>query len=374
MTWTPEQTTKMLALQQKIQGLGIKAMPSSIEEGPVVTAYMFTLDLSESINKIIKKSEDLALALGEDKVIVQRVKSKIAIFVPNKERRIIKYDDILYWYMHDEKVKQAKLPIALGVDFHGEKSFIDLADMPHILLTGSTGSGKSVFEAAIISNFVYRYDPDELHLYLVDTKRLDLPLFKSLPHIKQVADSLESYHAMMFNIMPEIRRRNEILQNASCRNIQDYHRLMGGITSMPYIVLMIDEMADLIDQDKLERKIDKEAYEDTPTVHQWIKQCSQIARAAGVHMICCTQRASVKIIDGDTKTNLPCRISLRVATRVDSQVILDEPGAENLLGKGDMLIKRPESDILTRYHGPFVSMDNIQYLVANYNEIRRAFV
>lgn len=372
--YTPEQQTNLLNLIKKMNGLDIDAKPIGIEEGPVVTAYLFDLDAGESISRILKKDEDFALALKVDSVVIQRIKGHVVIFVPNKVRKTINYMDVLYWYMTNTDVQNAKLPIALGVDFHGEKSFIDLCECPHILLTGSTGSGKSVFEASIISNFCYRYSSSELNLYLVDTKKLDLPLFEQLPQVKKVAKDLEEYNAMMFAIMFEIRRRNSILQGASCRNIHDYHALQGNISCMPYIVVIIDEMADLIDIDYIERKADKEAYEGIPTVKGYIKQVTQIARAAGIHLIGCTQRASVKIIDGDTKTNLPCRISLRVATRVDSQVILDEPGAENLLGKGDMLIKRPEVDVLQRFHGPFVSMDDIQNLIYNYNEIRRAFV
>jgi DNA segregation ATPase FtsK/SpoIIIE-like protein len=136
---------------------------------------------------------------------------------------------------------------------------------------------------------------------------------------------------------------------------------------------MIDEMGDLMDIDAIERKADKEKYETTPTIRQWIKQAVQIGRAAGVHIIACTQRASVKVVDGDIKANLPCRIALRLPTEIDSRTILGYPGAENLLGKGDMLIQRPEKDVIERFHGPYVSMDDIQNLVCNYNEIRRAF-
>jgi S-DNA-T family DNA segregation ATPase FtsK/SpoIIIE len=372
--WTPEQTNNMLALVQKLNGLGINAKPSGIENGPVVTAYLFDLDHSESITRILKRAEDFALSLGVDKVIIQRVKDKIAVFIPNEKRSTIDYKDILYWYMKDPEVQKAYLPIALGVDFHGEKSFLDLADMPHILLTGSTGSGKSVFEASILSNFFYRFSPNDLNCYLVDTKRLDLPLFKGMPHVHTVAEDIEQFHAMMYHIMPEIRRRNGVLQTAGVRKIQEYHKMMGGTAGMPYILVMIDELGDLMDIDNIERKADKEKYETTPTVKQWIKQAVQIGRAAGVHIIACTQRASVKVVDGDIKANLPCRISLRLPTQVDSRTILGVSGAENLLGKGDMLVQRPEKDVLERYHGPFVSMEDIQQLVVNYEQIRSMFV
>jgi DNA segregation ATPase FtsK/SpoIIIE, S-DNA-T family len=370
VNYTPEQNNNMLALVQKLNGLGIGAKPSGIEEGPVVTAYMFTLAHDESINRILKRSEDFALGLGVDKVITQRIKDKIVIFIPNADRKVVDYKDILHWYMNDPEVAKMSIPIPLGVNFHGDKSCLDLADMPHCLITGSTGSGKSVFEAAIISSLVYFFNSSELNFYLVDTKQLDLPLFKSLPHVKSVADNLDDFHNMMHYIMPEIRRRNGVMQNAGVRKITEYHTMTGGKENMPFIILMLDEFGDLMDLDSAYRKADKEKYETTPTVKQWIKSVVQIGRAAGVHIIACTQRASVKVIDGDIKANLPCRIALRLPTQIDSRTILGTSGAENLLGKGDMLIQRPEKDVLERFHGPFVSMSDIQQLIMNYDQIK----
>lgn len=371
--WSPEQATNMLALIQKLNGLGIKAKPTNVEEGPVVTAYFFQLDHSESISKILKRSEDFALALGVDKVIVQRVLDKIVLFIPNKERKIVDFKDVLYWYMNDEKVRDMTIPIPFGVDFHGNKAAFDLASCPHVLLTGSTGSGKSVYEAAIISSLGYYFDASELHMYLVDTKRLDLPLFDGLPHVQQIADDLDKAHNLITIILQEIRRRNTILQNAQCRNIRDYHKLMGDKTSLPFIVVMLDEFGDLVKLDEDARKEDEEKYEDVPRIMSRIQTAAGIARAAGVHIIACTQRADVKVINGTTKTNLPCRIALRCTSRVDSQTILDTGGAENLLGKGDMLVKYPDNDTLVRYHGPYVDMNDITNLVMNYEMTRMVF-
>lgn len=368
--FTPKQQDNVIALVRKLQGLGIEAFINDIEVGPVVTAYMFTLGQSQAINKIMKKNEDFALSLGVDKVIIQRIKDKIAIFIPNEVRAIVDYKTILHWYLTDPIVQKMELPIPLGVDFHGTKSCLDLADMPHCLITGSTGSGKSVFEASIISSLVYRYDSSDLNMYLVDTKQVDLPLFKSLPHVRACADNVDDFHTMMFTIMGEIRRRLGVLQNAGVRKIQEYHTMMGGREHMPYIVLMLDEFGDLMDLDAAFRRADKEKYESTPTVRQWIKSCVQIGRAAGIHIIACTQRASVKIIDGDIKANLPCRIALRLPTQIDSRTILGVGGAENLLGKGDMLIQRPERDAIERFHGPYVSMSDINELVVNYNQLK----
>lgn len=371
--WTTEQNNNMLALVRKLNGLNIKAKPSNIESGPVVTAYLFDLDHSESISKIMKRSEDFALALGVDKVITQRIKDKIVLFIPNKERKVVDYKDVLYWYMTNEDIKKMEIPIPFGVDFHGNKAAFDLAICPHVLLTGSTGSGKSVYEAAIISSLGYYFNPSELNLYLVDTKKLDLPLFHDLPHVKGIADDLDKFNNMMSFIMKEIRHRNSILQNAQVRNIQAYHKMMGGKESLPYIIFMLDEFGDLVKLDENARKEDREKYEDIPKVMSRIQTAAGIARASGIHIIACTQRADVKVINGTTKTNLPCRIALRCTSRIDSQTILDTGGAENLLGKGDMLVKYPDNDTLVRYHGPFVDMSDIQNLIMNYEMTKMAF-
>lgn len=364
-----EQSNNIIALGQKLVGLGIKSTFSHVEPGPVVTGYFFSLDASVPIGKVMKKAEDFALAMEQDKVVVQRIGGRIAVFVPNKERQIVEFKNYLHWYLNDPFVRTLQLPIPLGVDYRGQKSVFDLVDMPHCLITGSTGSGKSVLEAAILCCLCYLRDSSELELYLVDTKKVDLPLFSELAHVKIVADDLNKFHNMMHTVLNETRRRLAVLQSASCRKIQDYHQMMGGIHKMPYMIVMIDEFGDLMDQDTLTRKT-TEDLDDVPTVKQWIKSAAQICRAAGVHLICCTQRASVKVVDGDIKINLPCRISLRLPTQIDSRTILGTGGAENLLGKGDMLIQRPEKDTLERFHGPFVSMRDIEEIVNQYDRLK----
>lgn len=362
---TPEQASNIVALVQKLQGLKLLATFSRIEVGPVVSGYYFKLDNSVNIKSVLSKGEDFALALGADKAIVQRVGGEIVVFIPNKDRQVIDFKDILHWYMNDPSLDKMSLPIPLGVDFHGNKSVLDLCEMPHCLITGSTGSGKSVFEAGIITSLCYRFDPSYLNLYLVDTKMVDLPLFKDLPHVKDVADTIEHFHNMMGYVMGETRKRLSMLQGASCRNIKEYHKLGYPLN---YIIVMIDEFGDLMELDSSARK--QGEFEDTPTVKSWVKSAGQICRAAGVHLICCTQRASVKVIDGDIKANLPCRIALRLPTSIDSRTILGTSGAENLLGKGDMLIQRPEKDSIERYHGPYVKSEDIAELVVNYNQIK----
>jgi DNA segregation ATPase FtsK/SpoIIIE, S-DNA-T family len=356
----------------KLSGLGIKATFSHLENGPVVTGYYFIPDASTSVKKLTSRSEDFAVGIGADKVDVQRIGGHVVIFVPNKDRKIVDFKENLHWYLHDEDVAKMELPIPVGMDHKGRKSAFDLISMPHCLIAGSTGSGKSVFEASVICSLSYFRDANSLELYLVDTKKVDLPLFTDLPHVKQVADDLEKFHNMMLYIMQETRRRLSVLQGAGVRNILDYNR--GNFAArLPYMVVMMDEFGDLMELDSAARRADEEKYENLPTVKQWIKQLVQIGRAAGVHLIACTQRSSVKVVDGDIKANLPCRIALRLPTGVDSRTILGCNGAENLLGKGDMLIQRPESDVVQRFHGPFVSMLDIAEIVYQYEFLKEVF-
>jgi S-DNA-T family DNA segregation ATPase FtsK/SpoIIIE len=371
MELNQEQSNNILWLTNKLVALDIDAKFSHLENGPVVTGYYFTPSHATPVKKMLNLSEDLALGIGADKVDVQRIGGHIVIFTPNKDRKIVEFKDLLYWYLHDKDVAKMHLPIPVGVNHRGVKCAFDLVDMPHVLIAGSTNSGKSVFESAILTSLAYFKDPSDLNFFLVDTKRVDLPLFKSLPHVLQVAEDLDQFHGMMAGIMPEIRRRLNMLNGIGCRNIQDYHRL--GL-ELPYIVIIMDEFGDLIELDAVARKADMDGkYDEIPKVRSWIKQVVQIGRAAGVHLICCTQRSSVKIVDGDIKANLPCRIALRLPTSTDSRTILGCNGAENLLGKGDMLIQRPEQDIVQRFHGPFVSMGDITELVIQYEFVKRAF-
>lgn len=366
--YTEEQLANIMWLTNKLVGLSIDVTFAKLEVGPVVSGYYFTLSVNTKVSKLTSLGDDLALAISADKVNVQRVGGHVVIFIPNKDRVTVDFKDVLHWLLQDEDVAKMELPIALGLDHRGNKAALDLTEMPHILIAGSTGAGKSVFESSIICDLAYFKDPSTLNFYLVDTKRVDLPLFSTLPHVRCVADDLAKFHNMMSEIMLETRRRLNLLQGAGCRKIQDYHR-MGY--ALPYMVLIMDEFGDLMELDSAAKKAG--LHEDTPTVSGWIKQAVQIGRAAGVHVIACTQRSSVKIVSGDIKANLPCRIALRLPTGTDSRTILGTQGAENLLGKGDMLIQRPERDIIERFHGPYVSMRDITELVVNYEQIRPIF-
>lgn len=364
-----EHNETVLWLTDKIVGLNIEATFDKLEEGPILTSYFFKLGSGTSVRKMINLGEDFALAIGKDNVNIQRIQGHIVVQVPNKIKKLVEYKDYLHWYLHDEEVDKMAIPLPLGIDIKGKRSAFDLAEGPHLLVAGATGGGKSVWLSATIASLAYKLDPSELELYLVDTKKVDLPLFKKLPHVKQVVDDLMPFHHMMSKIMPEIRRRLSRLQGSACRNIGEYHRL-GYF--LPYIVVILDEFADLMDIDSATRKAaeDKDVIKQYPSIKMWIKQLVQIGRAAGVHLIAATQRSSVKVVDGDIKANLPCRISFRLPTGTDSRTILGTNGAENLLGKGDMLVQRPETDTVERYHGPYVSMNDIAELINNYEIIK----
>lgn len=369
-TYSAEELEKVAALLLKLQGLGIKAKFTKLERGPVVTGYYLTPDFAQPIAKIAKHEEDFALAVKVDAVTIVRELGNIIIFVPNKERRLIDFKDALTWMFSSPVVQAMDLPLMLGVDYLGEKAALDLTEQPHVLLAGQTGSGKSVLQSAFISSLVLLKSPEELDLYLVDTKKLDLPLFAGLPHIKGIVTELLDFNQTITKILTETRKRMDTLSNVGVRNIKEFNA-MNFNKKMKYIVVVIDELADLIDQDKMWRKANPQDAKDTPTIGLFLKALVQIGRAAGVHVITGTQRSSVSIISNDIKANLPCRIALRLPTRDDSKTILGTVGAESLLGKGDMLIQTTGSDVLKRYHGPFVRQEDIIETVHNHEFIRQ---
>lgn len=372
-TLTAEQATVLAGLSLKFIGLNAKCEFSHIEEGPVLTGYFFKPDYKLPLSRIINKAEDFALAAKVDRVTISRLGDKVAIYVPNKNKKVVDFKACLDNMMKLQMANQEKLPLILGVDTIGRFAVEDLTEMPHVLMAGQTGAGKSVLEAAIISGLVIAKKPQEMQLTLIDTKKLDLPLFTDLPHVKSVITTTREFHDYFEKLLLEIRKRNDALSYAKVRKLSEYHTLIGNTTTMPYIVVVVDELADLIDQDNMIKREQTDA-EKKPKIKDWLKQVAQIGRATGVHLICCTQRTSAKIIDGDIKVNLPCRIALRMPTRFDSVTILGQEGAENLLGSGDMLIHTPDSELAKRLHGPFVSMHDIQEILIAQEHIRNMYI
>jgi S-DNA-T family DNA segregation ATPase FtsK/SpoIIIE len=359
----PQGKTIAEKIQFKLEGLGINRV--RVKEpliGPIITGYPLSIPNSVSINKIINKEEDIALALNVESIDIRRVKGELVIFVPNEDRKIVDFKDALFWYLKDENVNQMAIPILIGMDFQGEKYAFDLQEQPHMLIAGSTGSGKSIFESAIISALVMKMPVESLDLYLVDPKRVDLTLFETLPHVKRMVREAEEWEELINYLYTEVQNRNRILESRGCRNISEYNEKFGNKGKMKFKVLIIDELADLIIKGKI-----KEV-----NVIAGLCALLQVCRAAGIHVIACTQRSTVDIISGTTKVNFPTRIALRLPTKTDSRTILDENGAEMLLGKGDMLIKSADSDELRRFHAPFVQINDIELILSQQEQIKEA--
>jgi S-DNA-T family DNA segregation ATPase FtsK/SpoIIIE len=289
-----------------------------------------------------------------ESILIERMagKSTVGIQVPNHDRETIHLRDVL----ESETFAKAKsrLTLAMGKDINGRIVTADLASMPHVLIAGSTGSGKSVAINAMIMSLLYRTTPSQVRLVLVDPKRVELGMYEGIPHLFTpiITDSKLAANALR-NAVREMERRLRLLASRSVRNIDQYNKLFEGAMPslfdegeqeepLPYIVIIIDELADLMMLDRA-------------NVEESITRLAQMARAVGIHLILATQRPSVDVITGLIKANIPTRISFRIATKVDSRTIVDTNGAESLLGRGDMLFLPPGTSRLMRLHAPYVS-------------------
>lgn len=364
---TTEQAKVFASLALKLAALKISGTLSHVEAGPIVSTYFFNLAADIPIAKILKAEEDLALAVGVPSVLISRLGGQIAIAIPNKTKGVVDYDKCLHSIMSNSN---CKLPIILGVDTKGSSAYLDLTESPHILMAGSTGAGKSVLLTAIISGLATAKTKSEMKLMLVDTKQLDLTLFASLPHVVEVADNVQKVHELFTRLMSIVRQRTEKMKGIA-RNLHEYNLIADK--PLPYYVIVIDELADVISEDKAIASAGMEPVVSYPRISTRLQSLVQISRAAGVHVICATQRPSVKIITGDIKANLATRIALRLPSGHDSKTILNEYGAEKLLGKGDMLVESPNTEQITRYHGPYVSMDHIANVLINCDNIRESY-
>lgn len=363
---TPEKELELRGrMALKLNGLGVNAKYVRTEIGPVVTTFYFILPFDMPIAKIMKKEEDIAVSCGVESVLITRKGGEIAIALPNPERSVVTFDRCLF-SLRESKKKYA-LPIMLGTDTLGVPQFIDLYDQPHLLIAGATGSGKSVLLSSILGGLVCTKSPKELRLILIDTKKLDLTLFAGMPHLTDMVEDVKGFHLSFDRLMGMVRKRTEKMKGLA-RNIKEYNQINRD-SPMPYYVVIIDEMADLIDEDKALSLVDDEIYEKQ-RVQQRIKSLVQICRATGVHLIAATQRPSVKIITGDIKVNLPTRIALRVPNRADALTIHNRAGAEHLLGKGDMLLESATENQV-RYHGAYVSNEDIVTILDNADTIRQ---
>jgi len=354
-------------LVEKCAEFDVTGQVVQINPGPMVTTYEFKPEAGVKYSRVTGLAEDLCLAMRAESILIERMagKSTVGIQVPNHERETIHLRDVL----ESETFAKARsrLTLAMGKDINGRIVTADLSSMPHVLIAGSTGSGKSVAINAMIMSLLYRTTPSQVRLILVDPKRVELGMYEGIPHLftpiitepKLAANALR-------NAVREMERRLKLLASRSVRNIDQYNKLFEGTMPslfdenepdepLPYIVIIIDELADLMMLDRA-------------NVEESITRLAQMARAVGIHLVLATQRPSVDVITGLIKANIPTRISFRLATKVDSRTILDTNGAEALLGRGDMLFLPPGTSRLMRLHAPYVSEKETAAVVAFWKE------
>jgi S-DNA-T family DNA segregation ATPase FtsK/SpoIIIE len=356
---------KLLAqvLTGKYAEFDVHGQITQINPGPVVTTFEFKPEAGIKYSRITNLTEDLCLALKAESILIERMagKSTVGIQVPNREREII-------WLRENIESTEfigskSKLTLALGKDINGRIVTADLNGMPHLLIAGSTGAGKSVAINAMIMSILYKATPDQVRLILVDPKRLELGNYEGVPHLYTpiITEPKLAANALR-NAVREMERRLKLLAEKGVRNIDQYNKLFDESDTpslfgdsaeerpLPYIVIIIDELADLM-------------MLDSSNVEESITRLAQMARAVGIHLVLATQRPSVDVITGLIKANFPARMSFRVATKVDSRTILDANGAEALLGRGDMLYLPSGSARVHRLHAPYVTEKEIAAVV-----------
>ena len=356
-----EEELKELAgvLTAKCLEFDVRGQVVQINPGPVVTTFEFKPEAGIKYSRITNLTDDLCLALKAESILIERMsgKSTVGIQVPNRVREVIRLREVVE--STEFKNSSSKLCLALGKDINGAIVVADLATMPHLLIAGSTGSGKSVAINAMLMSILYKATPDQVRVILVDPKRLELGVYEGVPHLLTpiIVEPKLAANALR-NAVREMERRLKLLAEKGVRNVDQYNRVFEESTPslfdgegdeekpLPYIVIIIDELADLM-------------MLDSKNVEESITRLAQMARAVGIHLILATQRPSVDVITGLIKANFPARISFRVATKVDSRTILDGNGAEALLGRGDMLYLPAGSGRLLRLHAPFVTEKEI---------------
>jgi S-DNA-T family DNA segregation ATPase FtsK/SpoIIIE len=360
-----EEALKVLAvtLTEKCAEFDVHGQVTQINPGPVVTTFEFKPDAGIKYSRITGLGDDLCLALRAESILIERMpgKSTVGIQVPNHEREII-------WLREGIEASEfiggkSKITLSLGKDINGRIVVADLASMPHLLIAGSTGAGKSVAVNAMIMSILYKSTPEQVRMILVDPKRLELGVYEGIPHLYTpiITEPKLAANALR-NAVREMERRLKLLAAKGVRNIDQYNRLFDNQETpslfedpdeekpIPYLVIIIDELADLM-------------MLDSSNVEESITRLAQMARAVGIHLVLATQRPSVDVITGLIKANFPARISFRVATKVDSRTILDANGAESLLGRGDMLYLPSGSARVHRLHAPFVTEKEISAVV-----------
>ena len=364
-------------LEKKLADFGVTGRVVTVHPGPVITMYEFEPGAGVKVNRITNLADDLALALRALSVrIIAPLpgKSVVGIEIPNPQRDVVYLRDLLE--SESFRKSKSKLTLALGKDIFGNPVEADLARMPHLLVAGATGTGKSVFLNSLLCSILFRASPDELKLLLIDPKILELSIYEGIPHlIADVVTNPKRAAAALAGIVHKMEERYRAMAALGVRNIEQYNAridelLADGQTTirlkprpgeeqgqeipaerLPYIVVVIDELADLM-------------VVSARDVEEALQRLAQMARAAGIHLVLATQRPSVDVLTGVIKANFPSRIAFQVASRIDSRTIMDQNGAEHLLGQGDMLFLPPGTSKLQRLHGAYVSEKEVADLVA----------
>jgi S-DNA-T family DNA segregation ATPase FtsK/SpoIIIE len=365
-------------LEQKLKDFNVEGRVVEVRPGPIITVYEFEPAPGIKVSRIVNLSDDLSLALSALSVrIVAPIpgKSVVGIELPNDQREIIRLKEILQG--NDFKSLKYRLPLSLGKNISGEPIIADLARMPHLLVAGATGSGKSVFINSIVSSLLFRYTPHQLRFLMIDPKMLELSIYDDIPHLllPVITDPKKAALALKWAV-EEMDRRYILMTKLFVRNIDSYNKKIQDTskeelenilkestpaiateeeivelpTQLPYIIIVIDELADLM-------------MVGSKDVELSIARLAQMARAAGIHLLVATQRPSVDVLTGLIKANFSCRISFQVPSKIDSRTILDCIGAEKLLGNGDMLFSPPGTSKVIRVHGAYVSDQEVKQLV-----------
>ena len=358
------------AIKAKFEEFNVFGSVVQINPGPVVTTFEFKPEAGIKYSRITNLTEDLCLGLQAESILIERIPGKptIGIEVPNTKREVISLRAVIE--SEEFQDSASLMTISMGKDINGRIKVAALDSMPHVLIAGSTGSGKSVMINSLIMSIIYKATPDEVRMIMVDPKRVELGMYEGIPHLLTpvITDPKKATNALR-NAVLEMERRLRLLAEQGARNIDQYNKKVRKqqneprslfaeddgkpheeLMPLPYILILIDELADLM---MLEGR----------NVEESVTRLAQMARAVGMHLVLATQRPSVDVITGLIKANFPARISFRVATRVDSRTILDGMGAEHLLGKGDMLYLPPGSSRFTRVHGAFVTESEINEVV-----------
>ncbi|HVS16029.1 MAG TPA: DNA translocase FtsK, partial [Thermoanaerobaculia bacterium] len=360
-------------IRDRCAEFGVVGAVEAITPGPVITVYEFQPAPGVKVSQIVNLQDDLALSLKAEAIRIERMpgRSTLGIEVPNTRRSVIRLGPLL----GAEAFRKSPSPLtmAIGRTLHGEPYFGDLATMPHLLVAGATGAGKSVGLQSMITSILYKATREQVQFIFIDPKRIELGVYKDIPHLKTevVVEPKKAANALRWAVS-EMERRYKLLAEVHVRSIDYYNRAIqdpevqkrlslrddegdaemfaADLQPLPYYVVIIDELADLMMISSAE-------------VEQSIARLAQMARAVGIHLIVATQRPSVDVLTGTIKANFPCRLSFATATRHDSRTILDQVGAEKLLGKGDMLFLPPGSSRPIRLHGAYVSEQETAALI-----------